>query len=102
MRLLSKTNKILDLWTAPAEGPAHANNDRMGGTGGKRAMARMADNPGRGEPGTGEVNYPFLFDALDRDGYPGWIGCEYRPRGDTSAGLGWIRPYLRARDAATA
>ena len=65
-------------------------------------MARMADDPGRGEPGTGEVNCPFLFDALDRDGYPGWIGCEYRPRGDTSAGLGWIRPYLRARDAATA
>lgn len=66
------------------------------------AHIQVADNPGRGEPGTGEINYPFLFDALDRDGYPGWIGCEYRPCGDTSAGLGWIRPYLRARDAATA
>ena len=66
------------------------------------AHIQVADNPGRGEPGTGEVNYPFLFDELDRDGYSGWIGCEYRPRGDTSAGLGWIRPYLRARDAAAA
>lgn len=64
------------------------------------AHIQVADNPGRGEPGTGEINYPFLFDALDRDGYSGWIGCEYRPRGDTSAGLGWLRPYLRGHDTA--
>jgi hydroxypyruvate isomerase len=40
------------------------------------------------------VNYPFLFAHLDAIGYAGWIGCEYRPRAGTSAGLGWIRPYL--------
>ncbi len=64
------------------------------------AHIQVADNPGRGEPGTGEINFPFLFDALDQDGYPGWIGCEYRPRGDTLVGLGWLRPYLRAGTAA--
>ena len=72
------------------------------GSAGDIGHIQVADNPGRGEPGTGEINYPFLFDELDRDGYPGWIGCEYRPRGDTSAGLGWLRPYLRARDTAAA
>ena len=50
---------------------------------------QLADNPGRNEPGTGEINYPFLFGHLDRIGYPGWIGCEYRPLGTTEAGLGW-------------
>ena len=66
------------------------------------AHVQVADNPGRGEPGTGEINYAFLLDELDRSGYPGWIGCEYRPRGDTSAGLGWFRPYLRAAGTAVA
>jgi hydroxypyruvate isomerase len=56
---------------------------------------QLADNPGRHEPGTGEINYPFLFDFLDRIGYQGWIGCEYRPCAATDAGLGWVRPYLR-------
>jgi hydroxypyruvate isomerase len=37
---------------------------------------------------------PFPFDLLDRIGYPGWIGCEYIPRGATADGLGWLRPYL--------
>jgi hydroxypyruvate isomerase len=55
---------------------------------------QLADNPGRHEPGTGEINYPFLFGFLDRLGYTGWIGCEYKPAGTTSQGLGWIRPYL--------
>lgn len=55
---------------------------------------QLADNPGRHEPGTGEINYPFLFDFIDRLGYPGWIGCEYKPATTTDAGLGWIRPYL--------
>ena len=50
--------------------------------------------PGRHEPGTGEINYPFLFEFIDRLGYTGWIGCEYRPAAATSAGLGWIEPYL--------
>ncbi len=58
---------------------------------------QLADNPGRNEPGTGEINYPFLFDHLDRIGYQGWIGCEYKPAGDTVAGLGWIKPYLHGK-----
>jgi hydroxypyruvate isomerase len=55
---------------------------------------QLADNPGRHEPGTGEINYPFLFGFLDRLGYTGWIGCEYKPAGTTLQGLGWIKPYL--------
>ena len=52
---------------------------------------QLADNPGRNEPGTGEINYPFLFAHLDRIGYSGWIGCEYKPKGETAAGLGWLK-----------
>ncbi len=55
---------------------------------------QLADNPGRNEPGTGEINYPYLFDHLDKIGYEGWIGCEYRPLTDTVAGLGWASRYL--------
>jgi hydroxypyruvate isomerase len=61
---------------------------------------QLADNPGRHEPGSGEINYPFLFDAIDRMGYKGWIGCEYKPKAGTSAGLDWLRPYLTASAAA--
>ena len=50
---------------------------------------QLADNPGRNEPGSGEINYPFLFAHLDRIGYAGWIGCEYKPATTTEAGLGW-------------
>jgi hydroxypyruvate isomerase len=50
---------------------------------------QVADNPGRNEPGTGEINYPFLFGLLDRIGYSGWIGCEYKPAASTEAGLAW-------------
>ncbi len=52
---------------------------------------QLADNPGRHEPGTGEINFTFLLQHLDRLGYPGWIGCEYRPSGQTEAGLGWMQ-----------
>ena len=55
---------------------------------------QLADNPGRHEPGTGEINFPFLFQHLDRIGYPGWIGCEYKPKTTTDGGLGWVKPYL--------
>jgi hydroxypyruvate isomerase len=58
------------------------------------AHMQLADNPGRNEPGTGEVNYPFLFDFIDGLGYQGWIGCEYKPKAGTSAGLGWVKKYL--------
>ncbi|VTU15268.1 Hydroxypyruvate isomerase [Variovorax sp. SRS16] len=50
---------------------------------------QLADNPGRGEPGTGEINYPWLFRHIDSIGYAGWIGCEYKPRATTVEGLGW-------------
>ncbi|MBK5205594.1 MAG: hydroxypyruvate isomerase [Polaromonas sp.] len=55
------------------------------------AHIQLADNPGRNEPGTGEINYPFLFRHLDAIGYRGWIGCEYKPKTSTTEGLGWIK-----------
>ena len=56
---------------------------------------QLADNPGRNEPGTGEINYPFLFAHLDRIGYDGWIGCEYKPATTTEAGLDWCPWHQR-------
>ena len=53
------------------------------------AHVQLADNPGRNEPGTGEINYPFLYRHFDQIGYRGWIGCEYKPRTTTVEGLGW-------------
>lgn len=60
----------------------------------KRALPRiahiqLADNPGRHEPGTGEINYPRLLRQIDQLGYDGWIGCEYKPAADTLSGLAW-------------
>lgn len=54
---------------------------------------QLADNPGRNEPGTGEINYRYLFRFIDELGYDGWIGCEYRPKTTTLEGLGWIELY---------
>ncbi|WP_445158338.1 hydroxypyruvate isomerase [Halomonas sp. E14] len=54
------------------------------------AHVQIADTPGRHEPGTGEIHYPFLFAHLDRLGYDGWIGCEYKPKTTTREGLGWL------------
>lgn len=51
---------------------------------------QIADNPGRHEPGTGEIRFPFLFDLLDRLGYDSWIGCEYKPNAGTEEGLSWL------------
>lgn len=56
---------------------------------------QLADTPGRHEPGTGEINYPFLFKVIDEAGYDGWIGCEYVPAAGTEAGLGWFAPYRK-------
>jgi len=56
---------------------------------------QVADNPGRNEPGTGEINYAFLFRHLDALGWKGHVGCEYKPRGETQAGLGWIEEITR-------
>ena len=57
------------------------------------AHLQLADNPGRNEPGTGEINYPYLLNFIDRLGYDGWIGCEYKPRNGTKEGLGWMQAY---------
>jgi hydroxypyruvate isomerase len=61
------------------------------------AHIQIADTPGRHEPGTGELNYPFLFAHLDRIGYDGWVSAEYRPATTTGAGLGWFSEAHRAR-----
>lgn len=60
---------------------------------------QIADNPGRHEPGTGEVNYGFFLDHLDAIGYEGWVGCEYAPATTTEAGLGWLNDYVERREA---
>jgi len=57
------------------------------------AHIQLADNPGRNEPGTGEIHYGNVFKALDRMGYAGWIGCEYKPATSTEAGLGWLQQH---------
>ena len=67
---------------------------------GRIAHLQLADTPGRHEPGTGEINYPFLFGHLDRIGYSGWIGCEYKPATTTAEGLGWFAPYRNDGEAA--
>jgi hydroxypyruvate isomerase len=64
------------------------------------AHIQLADNPGRHEPGTGEINYAFLFNHLDRIGYSGWVGCEYKPRNGTVEGLSWfLAENMRAASA---
>lgn len=60
------------------------------------AHVQAADVPGRHEPGTGEINYAFLFKHLDSIGYQGWIGCEYKPLAKTEDGLAWLTRYERA------
>ena len=57
------------------------------------AHIQIADNPGRHEPGTGEIDHGFLFRHLDRVGYTGHVGCEYKPATTTEAGLGWLQRY---------
>ncbi len=60
------------------------------------AHIQVADNPGRNEPGTGEINYAFLFDHLDRIGYQGYVGCEYKPAATTESGLQWLERARRS------
>ncbi|MEI6734922.1 MAG: 2-oxo-tetronate isomerase [Comamonadaceae bacterium] len=66
---------------------------------GRVGHIQIAGVPERYEPDQGELNYPHLFSLMDELGYSGWVGCEYRPArgmepGGTSAGLGWLRPWL--------
>jgi hydroxypyruvate isomerase len=58
---------------------------------------QIASIPSRNEPDGEELNYPFLFDELDRLGYSGFVGCEYNPRGKTTDGLAWFKPYAGAK-----
>jgi len=58
---------------------------------------QIAGCPERNEPNTGEVRYEYLFQLLDELGYQGWLGCEYRPAGKTTDGLGWMQPFAPAR-----
>ena len=66
---------------------------------GKVGHMQIAGVPERHEPDVGEINYAYLFEQIDRLGFDGWIGCEYRPRiatpGGTTAGLGWFQPYRK-------
>jgi hydroxypyruvate isomerase len=55
---------------------------------------QFADTPGRNEPGTGEINYPYVFAALDRMGWNGWLGAEYIPLSPTTETLEWLQPYV--------
>jgi len=57
------------------------------------AHMQIADVPARNEPGTGEIGWPFVFRRMDELGYTGYVGCEYRPAGDTVAGLGWRKTF---------
>lgn len=59
------------------------------------AHVQIADNPGRHEPGTGEINHSYIFKQLDALGYGGWVGCEYLPLNTTSEGLGWCDAFLK-------
>lgn len=63
---------------------------------GRVGHLQIAGVPDRGEPDVGEVNYPYLFELIDALGYAGHIGCEYRPRAGTTAGLGWFRAWSPA------
>ncbi|UFH51128.1 2-oxo-tetronate isomerase [Pseudomonas sp. KNUC1026] len=58
---------------------------------------QIASVPERHEPNLGELNYPNLFELIDRLGYTGWVGCEYRPKGDTCEGLAWLREWKAAQ-----
>lgn len=52
---------------------------------------QIADSPARHEPGTGEINYPFVLQAIDDAGYDGWVSLEYKPSADTATSLEWLR-----------
>ena len=65
------------------------------------AHVQIAGVPDRHEPDEGEVNYAFIFDVLRDIGYDGWVGCEYRPRGGTADGLGWMRRFTAMEDVAS-
>lgn len=60
---------------------------------GRTGHIQFADHPGRHEPGSGEIDFSRVFDALDNSGYEGWVGAEYNPSGTTEDSLGWFAPW---------
>jgi len=73
-----------------SEGDLAAHAERLIG---RYAHVQIAGVPGRNEPDRGEINYAYLLELLDRLGYDGWVGCEYRPAAGTIEGLGWARRW---------
>jgi 2-dehydrotetronate isomerase len=67
--------------------------DNLRAHGSRIGHIQIADVPGRNEPGTGEIHWPAVFAAIEASGYAGWIGCEYKPRAGTVAGLSWRKPF---------
>ncbi|UVW30158.1 2-oxo-tetronate isomerase [Massilia sp. H6] len=63
---------------------------------------QLADVPGRHQPGTGEINFPYLFRLIDELGYAGWIGCEYQPQGATCDSLDWLAAARKAASSVAA
>jgi hydroxypyruvate isomerase len=62
---------------------------------------QIADSPGRGEPGTGEIHYPYVLATLDELGYEGYVGLEYNPTTETTEeSFGWLPAELRGEDVA--
>jgi hydroxypyruvate isomerase len=59
----------------------------------KIGHVQIADNPGRHQPGTGEINFPFLFKEIDESGYSRWVGLEYVPEPNTYASFGWLKEF---------
>ncbi|KRB34948.1 hydroxypyruvate isomerase family protein [Acidovorax sp. Root70] len=87
---------LMDLYHCQlVEGDLHGKLQRYLPTG-RVAHIQVAGVPARNEPDRGELHYPFLFDTIDALGYKGWVGCEYRPAADTSAGLAWRDRALTA------
>jgi len=63
------------------------------------AHMQIANPPDRHEPSSGELNFPYLFEQVDRSSYTGWVGCEYIPSTTTENSLDWLQPYLKTRPA---
>jgi hydroxypyruvate isomerase len=61
---------------------------------GRIGHIQIAGVPQRHEPDVGELRYDYLFEVIDELGFDGWLGCEYRPKGETSSGLGWLHRAL--------
>lgn len=94
IELINKPNAFIQLDTFHAQ-IVDGNLTRLiENLNGRYRHIQIASVPDRHEPDEGEINYPYLFSVLDKLGYSGWIGCEYKPRAKTEDGLAWVKPYL--------